>query len=173
LLCGARHEAAKDHNANSFARTSNLPPALSRVIGRDDTVLEIRNRLETERLITVLGTGGIGKTTVGLAVGHSALADFSDAVFFVDLSVVRDKEHVVGAIAHAIGLVTQRVDLEDALFNYLHDRKALLILDSCEHLIEKAAEVADCLFQRAPALCMLATSRETLQIPCERVFRLP
>jgi predicted ATPase len=58
------------------------------------------------------------------------------------------------------------------LFNYLHDRKALLILDSCEHLIEKAAEVADCLFQRAPALCMLATSRETLQIPCERVFRL-
>jgi predicted ATPase len=55
------------------------------MIGRDDTVLEIRNRLETERLITVLGTGGIGKTTVGLAVGHSALADFSDAVFFVDL----------------------------------------------------------------------------------------
>jgi predicted ATPase len=89
------------------------------------------------------------------------------------ISVVRDKEHVVGAIASAIGLVTQRVDLEDALFNYLHDRKALLILDSCEHLIEKAAEVADCLFQRAPALCMLATSRETLQIPCERVFRLP
>jgi predicted ATPase len=88
------------------------------------------------------------------------------------ISVVRDKEHVVGAIASAIGLVTQRVDLEDALFNYLHDRKALLILDSCEHLIEKAAEVADCLFQRAPALCMLATSRETLQIPCERVFRL-
>jgi predicted ATPase/DNA-binding winged helix-turn-helix (wHTH) protein len=165
-------QAAKDHKANSFARSSNLPPALSRMIGRDDIILEIRNRLETERLITVLGTGGIGKTTVGVAVGHSALAEFSGAVFFVDLSVVRDKEQVVGAIASAIGLVTQRVDLEDALFNYLHDRKALLILDSCEHLIEKAAEVADCLFQRAPALCMLATSRETLQIPCERVFHL-
>jgi len=164
-------QAGKD-KASSFARSSNLPPALSRMIGRDDTILEIRNRLETERLITVLGTGGIGKTTVGLAVGHSALADFSGAVFFVDLSVLRDKEQVVGAIASAIGLVTQRVDLEDALFNYLHDRKALLILDSCEHLIEKVAEVADCLFQRAPALCMLATSRETLQIPCERVFRL-
>jgi predicted ATPase/DNA-binding winged helix-turn-helix (wHTH) protein len=164
-------QAGKD-KASSFARSSNLPPALSRMIGRDDTILEIRNRLETERLITVLGTGGIGKTTVGLAVGHSALADFSGAVFFVDLSVLRDKEQVVGAIASAIGLVTQRVDLEDALFDYLHDRKALLILDSCEHLIEKAAEVADCLFQRAPALCMLATSRETLQIPCERVFRL-
>jgi predicted ATPase/DNA-binding winged helix-turn-helix (wHTH) protein len=165
-------QAAKDHKASSFARSSNLPPALSRMIGRDDTILEIRNRLETERLITVLGTGGIGKTTVGLAVGHSALADFSGAVFFVDLSVLRDKEQVVSAIASAIGLVTRRVDLEDALFNYLHDRKALLILDSCEHLIEKAAEVADCLFQRAPTLCMLATSRETLQIPCERVFRL-
>jgi predicted ATPase/DNA-binding winged helix-turn-helix (wHTH) protein len=156
----------------AFARSSNLPPALGRMIGRDDTVLEIRNRLETERLITILGTGGIGKTTVGLAVGHSALAEFSGAVFFVDLSMVRDKEQVVGAIASAIGLVTQRVDLEDALFNYLHARKALLILDSCEHLIEETAEVADCLFQRAPALCMLATSRETLQIPCERVFPL-
>ena len=78
--------------------------ALSRMIGRDDAVLDIRTMLKSQPLTTILGAGGIGKTTVALAVGHAALADFSGQVFFVDLSAVRDREQVIGAIATAIGL---------------------------------------------------------------------
>ena len=96
-----RH-AAEQGTDNSFSKSSNLPPALGRMIGRDDVVLEIRDRFRTERLITVLGAGGIGKTTVALAAAHTLLADFSGAVFFVDLSAVRDREQVAGAIASAI-----------------------------------------------------------------------
>jgi predicted ATPase/DNA-binding winged helix-turn-helix (wHTH) protein len=165
-------QAAEPDKGNTFSKPSNLPPALGRMIGRDDAVLEIRTRFQTERLITVLGAGGIGKTTVALAAGHAALADFSGAVFFVDLSAVRDREQVIGAIASAIGIDSQFADPENALFSYLRLRKALIILDSCEHLIEKTAEVVDCIFQRAPGIYILATSREALQITHERVFRL-
>jgi predicted ATPase/DNA-binding winged helix-turn-helix (wHTH) protein len=159
--------------ANLFVRSSNLPPALSRMIGRDDTVLEIRARLRTQRFVTILGAGGIGKTTVALAVGNAALADFGDAVFFVDLSTVRDKQEVVSAIASAIGHTARFANPEDALLNFFCRRKALLVLDSCEHVIEKTAEVADRIFQLAPDIHVLVTSREALRIGGETVFRLP
>ena len=125
-----------------------------------------------QRLITILGAGGIGKTTVALAVGHGALADFSGAAFFVDLSTVSDKEHLIGAIASAVGLDPQLVDPKEALLNFLRSRRVLIILDSCEHLIEKTAEIADYIFQNAPDIYILATSREALHVPGERVLRL-
>ena len=173
FIAPVTRRTAEDHHTNLFVRSSNLPPALRRMIGRDDAVLEIRARLRTERFITILGAGGIGKTTVALAVGHAALADFGDAVFFVDLSTVSDKEQVVSAIASAIGHAAQFANPEDALLNFLCRRKALLLLDSCEHLIEKTAEVADRIFQLAPDIHVLATSREALRIGGEHVFRLP
>jgi predicted ATPase/DNA-binding winged helix-turn-helix (wHTH) protein len=173
FIAPVTRRTAEDHDTNLFVRSSNLPPALSRMIGRDDAVLDIRARLRTERFITITGVGGIGKTTVALAVGHAALADFADAVFFVDLSTVRDREQVVSAIAAAIGHAAQFANPEDALLNFLCRRKALLLLDSCEHLIEKTAEVADRIFQLAPDIHLLATSREALQTGGEHVSRLP
>ena len=137
FIAPVTRRTAEDHDTNLFVRSSNLPPALRRMIGRDDAVLEIGARLRTERFITILGAGGIGKTTVALAVGHAALADFGDAVFFVDLSTVRDKEQVVSAIASAIGHAAQFANPEDALLNFLRRRKALLVLDSCEHAHRK------------------------------------
>jgi predicted ATPase/DNA-binding winged helix-turn-helix (wHTH) protein len=152
---------------------SNLPPALDRMVGRDKAVREIQGWLQTEqRLITVLGAGGIGKTTVALAVGHRASADFSGAAFFVDLSTVSDKEHVIGAIASAVGLNPQFVDPKEALLNFLRPRRVLIILDSCEHLIEKTAEIAGCIFRNAADIYILATSREALHVRGERVLRL-
>jgi predicted ATPase len=173
FIAPVTRRTAEDPDINLFVRSSNLRRAFSRMIGRDDAVLEIRARLRTERFITILGAGGIGKTTVALAVGHAALADFGDAVYFVDLSTVRDKEQVVSAIASAIGHAAQFANPEDALLNFLCRRKALLLLDSCEHLIEKTAEVADRIFQFAPDIHVLATSRETLRTGGEHVFRLP
>jgi predicted ATPase len=142
------------------------------MIGRDDAVRDIRTMLKSQPLTTILGAGGIGKTTVALAVGHAALADFTGQVFFVDLSAVTDSEQVIGAIAIAIGLDPQFVDPEEALLRSLSRRKALIILDSCEHLVETTAEIADGIFRRAPGISMLATSREALQIAGERVFHL-
>jgi predicted ATPase/DNA-binding winged helix-turn-helix (wHTH) protein len=165
-------QGAKDHKTSSLARDSNLPSAAGRMIGRDDVVLQIRTRLQTERLITILGAGGIGKTTVALAVGHAASADFSDAVFFIDLSVLKSKDQVAAAMASALGLVVQSGDPEEAVLEFLRSRRALLILDSCEHLIEQTAGIADRICQCAPDVCLLATSREALQTAGEHVFRL-
>src|SRR5467141_1518295 len=169
----ARLPADSDRR-NASSGLSNLPPALGRMIGRDDVVLEIQSLLQTEqRLITILGAGGIGKTTVALSVGHGALADFSGAAFFVDLSTVSDKEQVIGAIASAVGLDPQLVDPREALLNFLRSGRVLIILDSCEHLIEKTAEIADYILQNTPHVCILATSQEALQLSDERVFCLP
>ncbi len=107
-----------------------------------------------------------------MAVGHAAATDFSDEVFFVDLSTLRHKEQVIGAIASAIGLDHQFVDPETSLFKFLRTRRALVIFDSCEHLIGKTAELADGIFRRAPDVCILATSREALQTAGKSVFRL-
>jgi predicted ATPase/DNA-binding winged helix-turn-helix (wHTH) protein len=151
---------------------SNLPPALGRMVGRDDVVRDIQAGLPKERLTTILGAGGIGKTTVALAVAHGVLADFAGAAFFVDLSTVSDKEHVIGAIASALGLDSQLADPKEALLDFLRPRRVLIILDSCEHLIEKTAEIADYIFQNTSDIYILATSREALHAPGERVLRL-
>src|SRR5882672_6864802 len=163
-----------DHDrGNASAGMSNLPPALGRMVGRENVVLEIQGWLQTgQRLITILGAGGIGKTTVALSVGHGALADFSGAAFFVDLSTVNDSENLIGAIASAVGLGPQLVDPKEALLNFLRPRRVLIILDSCEHLIGKTAEIAGHIFQNAPGIYILATSREALHVPGEHVLRL-
>jgi predicted ATPase/DNA-binding winged helix-turn-helix (wHTH) protein len=163
-----------DHDSgNASAEMSNLPPALGRMVGRNDVVVEIQGLLQTgQRLITILGAGGIGKTTVALSVGHRALADFSGAAFFVDLSTVTDQEHLIGAIASAVGLGPQLVDPKEALLNFLRPRRVLVILDSCEHLIEKTAEIAGHIVRNAPHIYILATSREALHVPGEHVLRL-
>jgi predicted ATPase/DNA-binding winged helix-turn-helix (wHTH) protein len=163
-----------DHDSGSVsAGMSNLPPALGRMVGRNDVVLEIQGLLQTgQRLITILGTGGIGKTTVALSVGHGAMANFSGAAFFVDLSTVNDQEHLIGTIASAVGLGPQLVDPKEALLNFLRPRRGLIILDSCEHLIGKTAEIAGYIFQNAPDIYVLATSREALHVPGEHVLRL-
>src|SRR3984885_4363324 len=164
---------ADRNSGNASAGMSNLPPALGRMVGREDIVLEIQGWLRTEqRLITILGAGGIGKTTVALSVGHAASADFAGAACFVDLSTVSDKEHLIGAIASAVGLDSQLADPKKALLNFLHPRRALIILDSCEHLIEEAAEIVGTIFQNTSGIHILATSREALHVPGERVLRL-
>ena len=167
-----KRQADDYDQGNTSSGVSNLPPPLFRMIGRDHRVRDIRAMLKSQRLTTILGAGGIGKTTVALAVGHAVLADFAGQVFFVDLSALKDKEQVVGAVATAIGLDPQFVDLEEALLRSLGHRKALIILDCCERLIGTAAETAGWILQRAPDISVLTTSREALQIAGERVFHL-
>ena len=168
----ARLPADRD-GGNASAEMSNLPPALGRMVGRNDVVREIRGLVQTgQHLITILGAGGIGKTTVALSVGHGVLADFSGAAFFVDLSTVNDQQQLLGAIASAVGLGPQSVDPREALLNFLRPRRALVIFDSCERLIEKIADIAGHIIQNAPDIYILATSREALHVPGEHVLHL-
>lgn len=160
------------HKPANVAGLSNLPPVLGRMIGRDDTVHEIWAGLRTERLITVVGTGGIGKTTVAVAVGHAALADYPDGVFFVDLSTLKDKDQLLGAVMSGLGVDPRFDPPEDALLRILRVRNALIILDGCEHLVDGVAELVDRTLRHAPNVHLLATTREALQIAGEGVYRL-
>ena len=151
----------------------NLPARLMRMVGRDDSIRTISEQLLAERFVTILGPGGIGKTTVAVSVGHALLATLNGAVRFFDLGPLNDPHLVPSALASALGLLVQTRDPTPSLINFLRDRRMLLILDSCEHVVETAAVLAERIFVEAPHVHILATSREALRVEGEHVHRLP
>ena len=151
---------------------ANLASRFIRMIGRDDDVLKLSDRLNATRFVTIVGAGGVGKTTVAVAVGHHLLDEFSGAVVFVDLGMLNDPKLVAPAIASMLGLSVQSEDATPSLLAYLRDKRLLLILDTCEHLIETVAELTSLIFTAAPQVHLLATSREVLQVKDEHVYRL-
>jgi len=150
-----------------------LPPRLGRMIGRADTVRAISDLLKAKRFVTIHGPGGIGKTTTIISVGHAQLAAFAGGVHFLDLGQISDPRLLPSALASVFGLSVQSSDPTPSLLAFLRDRRLLLILDSCEHLIDPVAALAERIFQEAPQVSILATSRETLQVEGEYVYRLP
>ena len=157
--------------AASFSH-ANLPAGLARMVGRDDDIAQLSGRLTTARFVSIVGAGGVGKTTVAVAVGHHLLESFSGAVLFVDLGMLSDPELVPTATASMLGLSVQSDDATPSLLTYLRDKRILLILDTCEHLIEAVAGLASQVFAAAPGAYILATSREALQVDDEYVYRL-
>jgi predicted ATPase/DNA-binding winged helix-turn-helix (wHTH) protein len=151
----------------------NLPSRLMRMVGRDQIVREISEQLKTERFVTIAGPGGIGKTTVAVSIGHELLSEFAGAVLFFDLGPLNDPVLVPGAVASTLGLLVQSRDPTPGLIAFLRDKRMLLILDSCEHVIETVAMLAERIFQDAPQVHILATSRESLRVEGEHVHRLP
>ncbi|WP_218625620.1 winged helix-turn-helix domain-containing protein [Bradyrhizobium sp. dw_411] len=149
-----------------------LPLRLSRMVGRDATVRTISERLEAQRFVTIHGPGGIGKTTVAVWVGHAQLAAFEGAVCFVDLGTLKNPSLVPSAVASALGLPVQSSDPTPDLIHFLRNRRMLLILDNCEHVIDIAATLAARIFQQAPRVAILATSREVLKVEGEHIYRL-
>jgi len=120
-----------------------------------------------------VGPGGVGKTTVAIAVGHATLDTFSDAVYFVDLGAVCDPALVpCTVVAAVLGGVSQTQDPIVSLLAFLADRRALLILDNCEHVIDAAGLLAERLYSEAPQAHILTTSREALRVEGEHVHRL-
>src|SRR5882672_6017722 len=150
----------------------NLPARLTRMVGRDQTVQEISEQLKTERFVSIVGPGGIGKTTVVVSVGHELLAAFAGAVHFLDLGPLNNPLLVPSAVASTLGLLVQSADPIPGLIAFLRDKRMLLILDSCEHVIETAAALAERIFEGAPQAHILATSRESLRVEGEHVHRL-
>ncbi len=142
------------------------------MVGRDQTVQEISEQLKTERFVTIVGPGGIGKTTVAVSVGYELLTEFAGAIQFLDLGPLNDPLLIPGTVASALGLPVQSADPTRGLIGFLRGKRMLLILDSCEHVIETAAALAEHIFEEAPQLHILATSRESLRVEGEHVHRL-
>jgi predicted ATPase/DNA-binding winged helix-turn-helix (wHTH) protein len=150
----------------------NLPFAVTRMIGRDDAVAALVTRLSRERLVTVVGTGGIGKTTVALAVAERMIASYEHGVWLVDLASLGDPRLVPSAVATVLGLEIRADDLLSGLVTRLRDKRMLLLLDNCEHVIEAVASLAAALLRGAPSVNILATSREPLGVAGEGKYRL-
>ena len=151
---------------------ANLPGRLSRMVGRNEDVLELSAQLNASRFVTIVGAGGVGKTTVAVALGHYLAEGFAGAVLFVDLGVLRDPALVATAVASLLGLSVQSNDATPGLVAYLRDKRILLILDTCEHLVEAVADLASSIIDAAPQVHILATSREALRVESEYIYRL-
>jgi predicted ATPase/DNA-binding winged helix-turn-helix (wHTH) protein len=170
----ARSSAARPQVAVSSRpeRAHNLPTRLTRMVGRDQIVREISDQLAAKRFVTVAGPGGIGKTTVAVSVAHELLPEFAGEVHFFDLGPLNDPVLVPSAVASRLGLLVQSTDPTAGLIAFLRDKRMLLILDSCEHVIDTAAALAERIFEDAPQVHILATSRESLRVEGEHVLRL-
>jgi predicted ATPase/DNA-binding winged helix-turn-helix (wHTH) protein len=151
---------------------NNLPFAVTRMIGRDDAVAALVTRLSRERLVTIVGAGGIGKTTVALAVAERMMASYEHGIWLVDLAPLSDPRLVPSAVATVLGLEIRTEDWLAALVAAVRDNRMLLLLDNCEHLIDAVAGLAAALLGGAPGVSILATSREPLGVAGEREYRL-
>ncbi len=172
LATGGAGGAAATANVNSKTQSSGLPARLSRMVGRDEAVDSIITLLEDRRFVSIVGPGGIGKTTVAVAAGHLLRERFDGAVHFIDLAQLSDPQLVAVSLASTFGISVQSEDLLPSLLTFLRGHRTLMILDSSEHLIESVAGLMAALFPLAEDLHVLATSREPLQVEGEYVFRL-
>jgi len=150
--------------------TGNLPAQLTSYVGREKEIGEIKELLQSKRLVTLTGAGGSGKTRLALKVGEELLEAYKDGVWLVELANIHDPSLVLGTIVKVLNL-TERADapLDEVLKRYLGRRHLLLLIDNLEHLLECAPQIAD-LLAAAPQLSVLGTSRERLHIYGEQEY---
>jgi len=152
----------------------NLPYQLSKFIGREKELNEISDLIKNNRLVTLVGTGGIGKTRLSLKTGEQLLHEYADGVWFVELASLNDPARVSQIVATLFGLTEDSDEsLTEKLIRVLRPKTTLLIFDNCEHLIDACAQLADVLLKNCPELKILATSREALNIKGEALYHAP
>jgi DNA-binding SARP family transcriptional activator len=151
----------------------HLPTRLPRLIGRDRERDRLAELTATHRLVTVVGAAGCGKTRLAVDVARAAAEKFPDGVWFVDLTVAQSGAQVVATVTSALGLALPvTVSARDALRAFGRDRRMLLLLDNCEHVLDAVAGVVDELLDDGDELAVLATSREPLEVDGEVVWSL-
>jgi diguanylate cyclase (GGDEF)-like protein len=151
----------------------NLPRYTTLMVGRDRECADLIALLRESALVTIAGTGGLGKTRLAVQIAGNLVDDFDDGVWFVDLSRIFDRTSIYTAAAGAVGLqLSPAQDPESALFNLLAPQQLLVVLDNCEHIVDEAARFAERLMQQCPGATVLATSREALGVRGETIYRL-
>ncbi|QSB16838.1 alpha/beta fold hydrolase [Natronosporangium hydrolyticum] len=173
----------------SAAPSNNLPTPLTNLVGREEAVAEVRSRLAADRLVTLTGPGGVGKTRLAVEVAHQLVDGYDDGVWLIELATIEQRAGAAGpASSHGPGMAAGLVrlistalrlddralgpaedvdELVDALAEVLREQRSLLVLDNCEHVIGPVASLTALLLRAAPGLRVLATSREPLGIPGE------
>lgn len=159
---------------SSQSQPHHLPAPATRFVGRQADIAKVKAKFSATRLVSLTGTGGVGKSRLALQAATDLLAARTDGVWWVELAELTKPEQVPAAVALAFGLQEQpdRLPLH-ALVAHLRSRHVLLVLDNCEHLIEACAALADTLLQACPQVWILATSREPLGIAGEVVWSVP
>jgi predicted ATPase/class 3 adenylate cyclase len=153
---------------------NNLPPQLTSFVGRDNELAEIKDLVKNARLVTLVGSGGAGKTRCAVQVGAELLESFDDGVWLTELAPIADASLVAGEIARVLGVAeSPNRPLLETLLAHLERRQLLLVLDNCEHVLDEVRRVAAATLRSAASVSILATSRESLNIAGERAFRLP
>jgi predicted ATPase/class 3 adenylate cyclase len=159
------------------AHRHNLPIALTSFVGRADEVAILEGVVDRERLITLAGIGGAGKTRLALQVAAGVVEQFPDGVWLIELARIRDESQVAPAVAAALGIDIMGLTSVDEVAAHLSDhlaaKRTLLLFDNCEHVVDAAAKFIHQLLTRCSAITILATSRENLGLPGEVTWRVP
>ncbi len=152
---------------------NNLPVQVTTFIGRERDLEELKAHLAEHRMVTLFGSGGVGKTRLAAQVGAELLERYPDGVWVADLAPITDPESVPSVIAQALGAnQAQGLRGDQAIPQWLKTKQLLLILDNCEHLVQSIAVLADAIHRNCPTVHVLATSREALGVSGEKVLRL-
>ncbi len=153
---------------------SNFPATATLLLGRAAAVARLRDLIATHRVVTVTGTGGIGKTSLALNVARRVLGDFPDGGWLVELAPLADPALVRSAVARALGLPGNGKQISaEKIARAVGNQRLLLLLDNCEHVVQAAAEMANTCVRLCPRIAILATSREALRIEGEVIYPLP
>jgi predicted ATPase/DNA-binding winged helix-turn-helix (wHTH) protein len=164
--------AGGTENRNAKSPQGRLPVRPIVMIGRETVISQVSDKLRDQRFVTLLGPGGIGKTIIALAVGRAVAEEFGGKVHFVDLENLTDPRHVAGAVAKSLGLALNSKDPGLELVDLVRSRRLLIVLDSCEHVIETVALLAEQLYQETEQVYLLTTSRELLKVGGEHCCRV-
>jgi predicted ATPase/DNA-binding SARP family transcriptional activator len=171
-------EPSEQTRSVAFKRTPrlNMPIPLTSFIGRENELKEISGLLEKSRLVTLTGSGGVGKTRLAIQVVADVLDRFPDGVWFLDLAPLNDPSLVPNTLIDVLGLhesENSKLSVIERLLNYLQSRIVLIIFDNCEHLVESSAQLVNLLLTSCENLSVLATSREALRVAGEIPYRVP
>lgn len=153
---------------------NNLPTQASTFVGRERELKELQTMVGQARLVTLSGSGGCGKTRLAMQAAAELLDQFSDGAWFVELAALADPSLLTSTVASVLGLKEEpNRTVQQSLLSYLQTKKLLLILDTCEHLIEPVAKLVQTILASCPSIRVIATSREILGIPGEAAWRVP